>query len=75
MYKTNSIEKNLAEFWKVLRSTEDEGEDQHDGMEELLININNLTKHIQDQGKYSHGNIEFENEINDKLKLWFKVLL
>ena len=50
------------------RSLEDKEGDQHDGMEEVISDINNLTELIQDQERCSDENIEFENEINDKLK-------
>jgi hypothetical protein len=62
------MEKNPAEFWKILKSLDNKILDQNSDLKELFNDIEKTVKHVQDQGRCKNNNETFKNQIDEKLQ-------
>jgi len=65
---SDSMEKNPAEFWKILKSLDNKKLDQNSELKELFNDIEKTVKHVQDQGRCKNNNETFKNQIDEKLQ-------
>ena len=62
------MEKNPAEFWKILKSLDSKKLDQNSELKELFNDIEKTVKHVQDQGRCKNDNETLKNQIDEKLQ-------
>jgi hypothetical protein len=62
------MEKNPAEFWKILKSLDSKKLDQNSELKELFNDIEKTVKHVQDQGRCKNNNETLKNQIDEKLQ-------
>ena len=65
---SDSMEKNPAEFWKILKSLDNKKLDRNSELKELFNDIEKTVKHVQDQGRCKNNNETFKNQIDEKLQ-------